>query len=272
MITLTEKRLHELENRLPQYEAKILDLQKQLDAKTTNPKDIAELKDLLKYLTAKTTSATSVLNDASEQHAKNYDALTKTLSAHTEHLRTHADAISCANVNINAHTSDIDKVRGQVGQLRSDHCDTRERILSLSAASEGHLRGYNQCAQFANEAKSKFTELQGKSAALQAKLDDHDNSFSLLSNNMQTMQSALSFRLDNILNEIMPLLKPKETVAPKSYDAEIAEIRKDIAAILSIVHSTASQAIPPAPKVDDKIKAMETAIAQIYGLLKKYER
>lgn len=272
MITLTEKRLRELESRIPQYEAKIADLESKSDAHIALPKEIADVKALLNDFITKTTAGATVVSDSVEKHGRDDNAMAKTIALHTEQLRTHQDAIECSNVNINGHTSKIDSVKDQLGQYRTGLQDTRDRILSLSASFDECRQNMKQLNLAINTVQSKANSSQGDSTAALSKLEEHDRAFekhevilkTMSTNQLQTLNglSSLEARFDRLQNP----------AAPKSYDAEIAEIRKDIAAILVVVHSTASQAIPPPAKVDDKIKAMETAIAQIYGLLKKYER
>jgi chromosome segregation ATPase len=272
MITLTEKRIKDLENKASEYEVRISNLKKNLEEFTSFPQEFEVFKSLCKVLREQLDTNIGLTHKGQAELAKQAGHLHDTLLVHTEDLRKHKDAIDCVNVNIATLSGQIEEGKTKLEKLALDGKLTLTKLNLVETSLQVHEKIVRKLDEFSDIASYKLNALQAQSSALFSKSSENENDLKNLQIANKTSIDSLNVYIGNATNDLrLQIEKLPVPILPKSYDAEIAEIRKDIAETLALLHSTASKTLPPAPKVDEKIQAMETAIAQIYGLLKKYE-
>lgn len=272
MITLEEKRLQELEGRIPVYEATIGELKKKLDEVNAFPKDIAEAKEKIKVFRSDLDHLYNTYNQKINELNGSCAQLKSIITSHESTMQAHQGLIDGLSDVANMLSGKSNECKAQAEKARVDILDVKEKMNRLKDESEGHNRGLNQLTQNINNVQTKANNAQLDATSALNKTVDHDLN---LEKHVKSIQSLMDSRIQQGI-EIARLMVRLDSLPvqaqtqAKSYDTEIAEIRKDIAVILSAVHTTAIQ-VPDNSQVNEKIKTMETAIAQVYGLLKKYE-
>ena len=269
MITLNEKRLQELERKHTIYEATIAELKKKLDEVNTFPKDIQEVKDKLKSHRSDLDS----LHNTTNQKVNETTVATAKLQTNqqflSESLRGLQSVVDSFHGALATHAEKLIVVRSAIGDLTSQMTDVlvghrvlHERLSKnegdfsvLGETVKGSLMKANNAQIDATAALNKATQ-QDKTLAIHA-----DNAERILSENKRYA--------DQSIVALEKRLHPKDPLPAKSYDAEIAEIRKDIDSIRALLNSAAAK-VPDQSQITSKIKSLETAIAEIFTLLKQY--
>lgn len=275
MITLTEKRLQELEGRIPVYEATIYEHMKKLDEVNTFPKDVALLDKNFEALAEDFKNQINRLDKNLNVHFDALKLLEKSRDSQKVNLQDHQDLIDSLNSIIDMVHN---KVKGHISEVDNQHIVQKtliEHSQSLDKKVSEHQNSLNALIQRNNEAFSKANTAQIDSTAALNKTLEHDKSLQTTALNMQSIINSFAIaskgwsdRFVNLKDSCEKHIADSKQV--KSYDNEIAEIRKDLSAIMVVAHSAASQSSDN-NQLNDKIKILEKAIAEIYGLLKKHE-
>jgi chromosome segregation ATPase len=276
MITITEKRLQELEHRIPVYEATIAQLNLKLQAVNTFPEDIQSLKEICKQVVADMkghTSSVSLLRTELSNTANNLKGQDELFSKSLTDIERQ---ISSSNTNLDNMVSYFNEIKRQFADLLQSFAQVKSDIESLKKSDAkiesdsknvaSNLLAYTQNADLFKKAAVDTTAF---SSSVAVKFDEQKDQIRYLKEATQTSLMDLQ-RL--ITSNVVDLERkiPKQTET-KNYDLEIADLKKDMAVFLEAVHTT-SKEVPNQSKVDAKVKTLEKSIAQIYELLKKYER
>lgn len=269
MITLTEKRLRELEGKLAILVAEFDGIKAHKNEE--KPKEtFPEIKIMQ--------SAILVSQDLVGQNRRDIEKFN--LSIQSEIQRIAASVKECLAItagqqatldrqherekenaaNIAYLVGILPKVIHDVSVLEGITRDQEKRIANLQEYAKKSF-------EFAQSSKADITAVgQELSSWIKTIQDVSKTSFEStdkVRKDLQFLKSDITVNLASLAKEI----GDKKII---NYDEDIASLRKDLADVLKVVHTFASQS-PDQTKIDDKVKTMEKAIAQIYGLLKKYE-
>lgn len=275
MITLTEKRLQELEQRIPVLLADIAEKQKKMQEIYTFPNDLAEMRkvheNLSKLLKDHVERSMSGF-DAFNQKSANLDQRMASLSKGIEDIQI---AIGNFKNAVDGHIAGMTDVRAKVHALIHTVADTKSKD-NLEASSLKHDALIEDLSKAVKSAHAKINGIGADSAYALNKLKNHADKIDANSDELMRVFNILHGKIDqkdkdiSDLREKISQVDQKAVQNPRDYDSQIGDIKKDLASILTVVHTTAS-ASPDTSKLDAKIKVMENNLAQIYALLKKYE-
>ena len=251
MITLLEKRIQDLEARIPIYLAKIEEQQKKMAEIYSFPNDLAEVKTLCNTLN-------KVLKEFMDSQKSGWDAantratdLWKAMSGMTSTVDGEVkQSISNTSSQIGGLTTAISDQKAKQSALENNHNDLKAATASIServARAETNIEKANQGTSLVqNKLNSHIVDHNNMQVAFETKLNQLSEDFKGAFHSINANISAQITQVSSKIKDVPP------ASVPKSYDADIADIKKDIVSILSLVHSTASQG--PDPKVNDKIK------------------
>lgn len=273
MITLNEKRLRELEQRIPIYEATIAELKKKLEQVYAFPIEITELKK------KNMSMAESMVNLVIEFGAYNqnnhviFKTIADKLETHSNLLKEFRSGLGNIDSIVGGHTAHIADIRRQYDAFQKRYEDILKDIRGLiqtQVKQQNDIKtsqnAYELLQSIVNINRNTLDNIPSSVENLAEKMSknfgDHVQTMSDLGKDIQGIKNQIAYQVSNLSSKM-----PEE----KNYDAEIAEMKKDIGAILNLLHTTAT-AVPDQSPIDDKVKAMEKSIAQIFTLLKKYER
>lgn len=181
--------------------------------------------------------------------------------------------------SIERHFASICEIQQKLGSLNSDHLSNKSNISDIDSRSLNLSKDIQQLKQVIANLNSSQQVSQVDIKNLAQAIDKINASFSSLMEEKVKMVMDAESRCNNkikflsaILTKSISDLKDSiaQTISKGSYDGQIAELKRDMATVLSVVHSTASNS-PDSAKMEAKVKTLETSIAQIYELLKKYE-
>lgn len=269
MITMTEKRLQELEGRIPVYEAKIAEQQAKLIEVYSYAKDLAELRLQFDELSKKFQAHQSVVsNEASAVQTRllNHDKL------HVEHAAKLGSA-SRANEHI---------LEAQ-GKIQKDILRLCDESIALQSKSNAHLEVIGNHQKQLDVHKSSldnstsvFSVYVPRIMSLEKNVDILDKTthemLDIAYANMDKMSKSIDVKLAQQSQEISAKLaaqKMPELPQPINYDAQIADLKQDLASVLAVVHSSVSSN-PDQVKINEKVKILESNMAQILQMMKKY--
>jgi chromosome segregation ATPase len=263
MITLTEKRLQDLEARIPTFLAKIEEQQKKMAEIYSFPNDLAEVRlehkslyDVVKEF-VELQKCAAIFQDTTISNT--WKAITELKTIIENEVKANLASLSG---QISALNSNQDNQKALQTTLDNNHHDL---MISLFAISE-------RVSYTENKIEKGNQNLGNTQDRLDKQINDHNNLTVSIENqllqNSNDLKLAFNFIQKNIDQQITQvsnrIKEPPVIPVPKDYDADIEKIK---AAIEVLSFPT----IQTDPKVNDKIKSLEQAIAQIFTLLKKLE-
>jgi chromosome segregation ATPase len=263
MITLTEKRLQDLEARIPTFLAKIEEQQAKMAEIYTFPDHLAELRWACK------TWNEFVKDFINSQHAA-WDTSNIRTDGFWKELKDLKSAIDNevkANLaslsgQISALNSSQDNQKALQTTLDNNHHDLMISLFAISERVSYTENKIQKSAQDLGNTQDRLNQLavdhNNLKVSLEAKVDDLR---SILKDAVYSITSSMNSQITQVSNRIK---EPPVIPVPKDYDADIEKIKAAIE-VLSV------PTIQTDPKVNDKIKSLEQAIAQIFTLLKKLE-
>jgi len=263
MITLTEKRLQDLEARIPTFLAKIEEQQKKMAEIYSFPNELAEVRlehkslyDVVKEF-VELQKCAAIFQDTTISNT--WKAITELKTIIENEVKANLASLSG---QISALNSNQDNQKALQTTLDNNHHDL---MISLFAISE-------RVSYTENKIEKGNQNLGNTQDRLDKQINDHNNLTVSIENqllqNSNDLKLAFNFIQKNIDQQITQvsnrIKEPPVIPVPKDYDADIEKIK---AAIEVLSFPT----IQTDPKVNDKIKSLEQAIAQIFTLLKKLE-
>lgn len=271
MITLTEKRLQELERKIPEFIAKIAEQQNKMIEIFNFPNDLDEMRKNCQVLSQNIKDYLSKFFDMQNASESKLIDIQKTEKSHAETIVKLKEADQSMDVILKALAGEMPVVHQNVLDLSSRHDLTVKRIEKLEArAKEFSIEIESIC----QNSKIHVENLVKHSMQIKDQKEESDR-ISVLMIKMQDVitkmktdfhQQTHCFTLE--ISKLCVELAQVKAIEPKSYDSEIVEIKKDIISILSLMHPTTQ--IPDQSQWE-KVKSLENHVAQIYALLKKYE-
>jgi DNA repair exonuclease SbcCD ATPase subunit len=278
MKTLFEKRLDELEARIPVYLVQINDQQKTMQKMFDFPNDLSSVRDMCESLTALLKSHIELSNTNVAKASSQISSSDKKLSSNVDDVASMKEKIQEMSKSISTHNASLNELNRNLNSLKDSHSGTREKVDNQSKAYSTLAGDVKNMTGIISSGSDFQSASQVQSKTTMSALRTHDDKFEEINQKLITMASGFNRLLEDSLKKASLELKAKmnersEIVLPtvKNYDPEISDIKKDIAMILQVVHATASKE-PQSDAMNDKVKTLEKSIAQIYGLLKKYER
>lgn len=278
MITIIEKRIQELENRIPVFIAQIQQQQEKMKEIYDFPNDLTELRKICDRLTI-------LLQDNQTRSLQSFADMTNKNNSHENKLQDLLKKIDAFNTSFENHAAEMKRQNAFIEEIAllckevSSRNSMNENSLKSLLPSISSLQSdkdnistrlYNlqmQCESFKNFL-SKISDL----IALQ------DNNYISILDSQKKLKENIDISIQNHSSEIAQLKNVIEVISKKTnekssqvdYSSEISDLKKDISSVLTFLHSSSSN-IPDQFKLNEKIKTMENSIAQIYSLMKKYE-
>jgi chromosome segregation ATPase len=271
MITLTEKRLRELENHIAVYEATLSTLRDKLLQADTFPDAISAIKSDLTELRSALSTTDRDLRTERKLDLNAWNQTKENIDCNSNNIARLEKCISNVDSIVHSHTVEFDKLKANIQELLN------KNVAILGLISESHNDSKLIKANIKDmELKLARIESQGHYHTdsinkLQQIIDSQKTTISGYDTFLERYKTIVSAKLDTLESRFNTLnsAKPAE---PTNYDAPIATIKKDLATILSL-HQNLSTHIsePPSSKITDKVAILEKSIAQIFAILKKYE-
>ena len=268
MISLIEKRMIELESKIPILVVQVENHQKMIKENFSFSNDLAELKDLYLSLNSILKSNGDKFNDSfGNSNEKILDIYKKI----EELFSSIANVIS----NVNGKTNQISNITKIVHDFSTLHDPIIPKVDNLSIQSDSHKKSIESLKQDLDNLVRKSDSLQRDQSLLNGLINSHGIKFNEIGQEIAKALETFENRLEKFSLEMNHKFKermdePKNIPIQKDYDPQISDMKKDIALILNLVQNSSSQG-PDQEKLNAKIKLMENSIAQMYTLLKKYE-
>ena len=263
MITLEEKRLQDLEARIPVFLAKIAEQQSKMAEIYSFPNDLAEVRTICETLNG-------VLKDFMDSQHVSWDSSNSRIFGFWKELN---DLKASIDNEVKSNLANMsNQIAGLFGAsdnqnalqlaLENNHKDL---IQSLAFVSERVASTENKIEKGSQVISSVYEKLNDQ-------LVDHNNlkvsleaQVSQVSQDLKQAIISLQEYVNNQVANVTSKIKDfPEIPVPKDYDEVIADIKSDIKALQV-------PSIQIDPKVNEKIKSLEQAIAQIFTILKKLE-
>ena len=270
MITLTEKRLKELEGRYAVYEATIAGLKAKLLEVNTFPKEIKTLQEDLKVAFDNLGISIRELNKNSKLHYEYIQELKKKNEEHASLLKTLASSNTDKDSQIKKHESLINAQAKAIADNFTAHKNVVDAVNSNIKSLSVH--------------GNAISTLGEKVSSHDKKLQIYQDSLGTFAGELTTSQKSQ----DKKLGDLAHLSTENLDKTHKSIKGEMSNLNGYIGKI----HSDLSQNIqalqtgfsslqaaisnipevkdPDLKPVTDKIKTLENAIAELYTLLKHY--
>ena len=263
MITITEKRLQDLEARIPVFLAKIEEQQKKMADIYSFPNDLAEVRlehkslyDVVKEF-VELQKCAAIFQDTTISNT--WKAITELKTIIENEVKVNLASLSG---QISALNSNQDNQKALQTTLDNNHHDL---MISLFAISERVSYTENKIEkgnQNLGNTQDRLNQLAVDHNNLKVSLETRVDQLS------QTMSDAyhlIQKNIDQQMTQVSNRIKePPVIPVPKDYDQDIEKLKAAIE-VLSV------PSIQTDPKINDKIKSLEQAIAQIFTLLKKLE-
>lgn len=268
MITIIEKRIQELEDRIPIFLAKIEEQQSKMEEIFSFPNDLAEVRTICQTLNGVLKEFMDTQNsgfgDVNSKISSFFSALSDLKSVIDNEVKSNLSTMSS---QISGQSAAIGNQKALQSALENNHNDLVNALTSIServALSENKIEKDSQVIGSVNDKlNNHIFDYSNSNVSIVSQIEDVKQ---LLKDAVFSINSSFNTQLAQVASQIKEL---PEIPVPKDYDAFIADIKNDIVSILSLVHTTATQGIDP--KINDRIKQMELSISQIYMLMKKYE-
>jgi hypothetical protein len=272
MITLTEKRIQELEHHISVMKSRVEDYDKKINEIPVDPsrKDIDSLKnEFVKFKTDFTSSISRLEGDV-RCSLQNYSMFQTTMTKHDNDLKDASDAILSLNksrdsdqntyVSMRSSLSGVEeKYSRDIIDIKNGMIEPKNDIKALKRSVDMILEKIDSIKVLQRESDGKnISETLNSSKDLSSKIQESERRSSNLVGDLERRLS-LSQLKDAAIHENANITKEA-----------IRDIKTDIATILTSISQNATQK-PVNDSYGDKMKTMENSIAQIYSLLKKYE-
>lgn len=275
MITLTEKRLRALEARMQKYEDDILELKKVAQTVNTLQNDVMLGKNAsVKLLDNYVESHSKLIKKQNELEGKlrEIQATCCAVQLSVEEAKKVDAALVEAQENLLISNVSIKQIirsiPGDIEALKKELAGTGDKFGAIKNSIDVLQKSVVKAQTRAENAQEDATNALNKTLEHSASLIQNGMAKDIMAEGIQTNFRNLSTRMEQRFVEV-----DKKLCAPnlqKDYESQITEIKKDIATILSVTHSTAK--VQDESKLNDKVSTMEKSLAQIFMLLKKYER
>jgi chromosome segregation ATPase len=277
VITITEKRMQELESRIPILHAHIESQQEKMakiDAFAHVIEqiqiDLHKLHDKMHQFLVQNKESNLSFSLTIQQFNKNLN------EDHESILEIKKSIVNISNLATQNSTIQsnhkllMNELNDNQNKEKSRVSDMEKVLMTrVSSLEDKMIAAQNAVQQAANS-------VEKQSAAWKEQVKLHDDLMKSVEKELKehkqvSMDKLAQLSLD-MNNQLKAAFEGVSKASEKSidYSDQIADIKKDLASVLSVVHVTATQS-PDQEKANAKIKAMENNIAHVYELLKKCE-
>lgn len=274
MITDEQKRLQELEYKIAIFTAQYNEDKRKLLEIETLKNDLFSLKEENQRLSTAISKNVSSIAVVSQDISKKDAEQQKEISLHSQ--------------TVTALESSIAEISNALSNQRTYVDATKKSLLEITTtlskeAAENRVQWGDSVVTFrvdlahmGQEIKAlmaKIEALKSQIATRDIEIAEHDENLIIsLGEKVRAIGITYDAKISKLEQTFTDRIKASRQEIPTftDYGPQIAEIKKDLAVVLNIVHNTSIQS-PDQDKTSAKIKTMERSIAQIYELLKKYE-
>jgi chromosome segregation ATPase len=263
MITLIEKRIQDLESRIPTFLAKMEEQQSKMAEIFSFPNDLAEVRTICQSLNGVLKefmdAQNSGLGDVNSKISTFFNALSELKAVIDNEVKSNLNNLSS---QLNGQSAAISNQNSLQSALENNHNDLIKALASVServASSENKIeKGSQVIGSVYDKLNNLVVDHNNLKVSVEATIDQISQ---MMTDSYRLIQKNIDEKIDQVTSKIKEF---PEIPVPKDYDAVISDIKSDIKA-LQVPSDTMD------PKVNDKIKSLEQAIAQIFSLLKKLE-
>lgn len=280
MITLTEKRLQELEQRIPVFLAQISDQQKKMMEIYSFPNDLSEvrkqaqsnesflkssLEEMRQAFSELRGQITSTANTGSgtiqnvESLRRNHENLEAIIATHTKQISQLSERVLSLEEKFTLSERKWDVMSHRLDSLESNAKGLQSEVLSIREETRNSKIDNVAVDDRIRQSDAKFSQIADD---LRKNLEEMDKKCQ-----EKITEGIRCLEAQGEVNKVKILLEASKS---GNYDEKFLELKKDMSSILSIVHSSSTNNSGQ-EKINEKIKIMEGSIAQVLALMKKYE-
>jgi len=276
MIDLTEKRLRELEARIPDYMIKIAEQQKRLDQVFTFPKELEEIRTLCQQLAQGLNNNANTVNTFRMNLEGRDSSLEETVEAQKTRITTLGENLAISLKAIKELKEEISSYK-QVMDLQQQllHSYSIE-LATMKKALNDQAGQLAQLSQIQVDSQNKVNSSEGKISKLVDVFGQHERRFDGLDKQVVSVQSDCAAYIGRvhlaILDEVRKKLDGvKANDVPKDYSTDIQELKNDVASILKIILPINAQ-MTEQSGLAYRMKSLETLVNEVCSRLKKFEK
>lgn len=275
MITLTEKKLKEFENKFSLSINQIKEIQEQIllinkfNFDLNNSlKDISKVFKNYDFIDTETEKKFNQINSV----ILNFTNSIKQLQIRLDDSDTIIKHYSEILVNFkNIHSDNEIKFKELSSNIKSlinsqnIFIDQNEKLKSENNKIQDfkniYIANNNNILEYIKNLENKINKLESENIFIKKESIKIEEKIKSIFENLDKL-------IDSKINKIIEAI-PKQN-SQETYKNQIDDVKKDISTILKLVYGSISQN-PEQEKINSKMKIMENSIAQIYEMLKKYE-
>lgn len=275
MMTLTEKRLREIEGRLVAYEDSLNELLIKFKSVADLSAHLVSIEEESQRQAKAIPVVESRIADLNNRFSFKIDGLNKSVVDNANILSGYVATLEDLKKKQLAVESSLVPIRSTVLDLQKELSGLKASLSDIQASIEPIRSNVSSIQRSDALAHEKIEQVKKEVATISVSIVKHNDLFVMNTDDKRRMDEANASKIRAIQSEYSAKIKALSDqlaamVAPRNYDEEIADMKRDLATILAVTHTTAKS--QDESKISDKVSTMEKAIAQIYTLLKKYER
>jgi chromosome segregation ATPase len=273
------KRLKNLEDRIPVYEAKISDQSKKMQEIYGFPNDIAEVRNIVKSSSDISQNGFQSVNRQLSEINERLDKLERDSIVGSASIDDQKRQLSQISSLVQAHYDQTIEVVRKQSLLEQRISENEKNIAYSQNLSKNYTQNINDLQTALSKMKESYSQLREEVTNVSAVSQKFDYKLNDFGDSMRKNLADSENRLQSKINETFSTLETQikfsmekilEMTKTFNCDEKLMELKKDIDFLLGAVRGmTASN--PDQEKFSSKMKMMETSIAQIFGLLKSHE-
>lgn len=274
MITPTEKRLQELENKAAIFLAQSMDQKGKIEDVEELKKQIEGLKESLKHFFK---GSMENFQNLEKMHSKN-ELNIQTLAPHITKFSIDIEDLKKVDENLNMSVASACK---SISELKSEIKAAKEALLK----DESYKEEINKiiCSYLVNQNTIKNeililknelkTEISVSSESLK---DSQGDLKKIVENHSEKIKDfleafpAMKCYIDKEVNKVDKKILPQSDDRASVFESMISETKSEMISIKSSIESLTSRLIDQ-DKINTKLKILENSIAQLYEFIKKQE-
>lgn len=275
MITLTEKRLQELENKVTALQDASSQHKNSIDSIDVGASN-HDLEDIRRKFHVLNDRFNDFMNssNASMGYSETHHSLTqKSLQDHLDSIKDLYASLDSLTLTINRVARNMDDLKEEVRGLAALDLEKSGDISALESLIKENSRRLDS-----HKESSIITAANAIDGLSYANLSLSQNKQNLkkiedLEEQLKKSNCYHESNIDGIRKNVIDYLqsmKENTPESPKSYDDEISSLRKDVNSVLE-TSASIKNISQYQDQMSAKMKVMERSLAQVYTLLKNYE-